>query len=120
MLLGGITGLLNLAPYIGPIVSMILVILVGATMTPFDPSMIYLGIVVILFAQLVDNVVVIPQVIAGVADLHPVQVILGIIVFGNLFGMIGVILAIPAIAVGKIVYNNLYADIRNANQRVAV
>ena len=117
MLLGGITGLLNLAPFIGPIISMLLTALVGATMTPFDPAMIYLGVAIILFAQFIDNFVVVPQLIAGVANLHPVQVILGIIVFGNLFGMLGVILAIPAIAVGKIVYNNLYADIRNASQR---
>lgn len=119
MLLGGITGILNLVPYIGPAVSMLLVSLVGATLTPFDPATIYLGIGVILLAQIIDNAVVIPQVIAGVANLHPVQVILGIIVFGNLFGMLGVILAIPAIAAGKIVYNNLYADIRNASLRVA-
>lgn len=118
LLLGGIAGILNLAPYIGPIISMVLAALVGATMTPFDPAMIYLGISIVLCAQFIDNVVVVPQLIAGVANLHPVQVILGIIVFGNLFGMLGVILAIPAIAVGKIVYNNLYADIRNASQRL--
>lgn len=120
VLLGGITGVLNLAPYIGPIISMLLATLVGATMSPFEPQIIYLAIGIILFAQFIDNFVVVPQVIAGVANLHPVQVILGIIVFGSLFGMLGVILAIPAIAVGKIVYNNLYVDIRNASQRLPV
>ena len=120
LLLGGITGVLNLAPYIGPVISMMLAALVGASMSPFDPQTIFLAIGIILFAQLVDNFVVVPQVIAGVANLHPVQVILGIIIFGSLFGMLGIILAIPAIAAGKIVYNNLFADIRNASRRLPV
>lgn len=115
LLLGCITGILNLVPYIGPIISMLIAALVGAAMTPFDPMLIYLGALVIVVAQIVDNVVVIPAVIANAVNLHPVQVILGIIIFGSLFGTLGVILAIPGIVAGKIVYNNLFADIQNAS-----
>jgi len=115
LLLGCITGILNLVSYIGPIISMLIAALVGAAMTPFDPTLIYLGALVIVVAQIVDNVVVIPAVIANAVNLHPVQVILGIIIFGSLFGTLGVILAIPGIAAGKIVYNNLFADIQNAS-----
>jgi predicted PurR-regulated permease PerM len=86
-------------------------------MTPFDPSLLYLGVLVIVIAQIIDNVIVIPAVIANAVNLHPVQVILGIIIFGNLFGTLGVILAIPAIATAKIIFNNLYADILNENQK---
>ena len=113
ILLGFITGVLNLVPYIGPVISILLALLVGAAMTPFDPAILYLAPLVIVFAQLIDNLVVIPRVIASAVDLHPVQVILGIIVMGSLFGTLGVVLAIPAIATGKIVYDNLYADILN-------
>ena len=62
---------------------------------------------------------VIPRVIASALDLHPVQVILGIIVMGSLFGTLGVVLAIPAIATGKIVYHNLYTDILNESLKEA-
>ncbi len=120
ILLGFITGILNLVPYIGPVVSILLSLLVGAAMTPFEPSILYLGPLVIVSAQVIDNVIVIPAVIASAVNLHPVQVILGIIVMGSLFGTLGVILAIPAIAASKIVYNNLYADILNASQKVKV
>ncbi|MEM7563023.1 MAG: AI-2E family transporter [Pseudomonadota bacterium] len=116
ILLGCITGILNLVPYIGPVISIILSLLVGAAMTPFDPSILYLSVLVIIIAQIIDNVVVIPAVIANAVNLHPVQVILGIIIIGSLFGTLGVILAIPAIATGKIIYNNLYADIVNADR----
>ena len=117
VLLGCITGILNLVPYVGPIISIVLTLLVASAMTPFDPTLLYLGVVVIISAQMVDNVIVVPAVIAQVVNLHPVQVILGIIIFGSVFGTLGVILAIPAIATAKIIYTNLYADILNAHRK---
>ena len=116
ILIGSLTGLLNLIPYIGPLISMLLAVLVASAMIPFEPSLIYMAVGVIIVAQIVDNVIVIPAVIANAVDLHPVLVIVGILIFGNLFGTIGVILAIPAMATAKIIYINLYADIYNASQ----
>ncbi len=116
VLIGTLTGLLNLIPYIGPLISMLLAVLVASAMTPFDPSIIYLSVAVIITAQIVDNIIVIPSVIASAVDLHPVLVIVGILIFGNLFGTIGIILAIPAIAAAKIIYINLYADVYNASK----
>lgn len=118
ILVGTLTGLLNLIPYIGPLISMLLATLVASAMTPFDPSIIYLSISVIFVAQAIDNFLVIPSVIANAVDLHPVLVILGVLIFGNLFGTIGVILAIPALATAKIFYTNLYSDIYNASQKL--
>ena len=116
VLIGSLAGLLNLIPYIGPLISILLAVLVASAMTPFDPSIIYMAVAVIIAAQVIDNIVVIPSVIANAVDLHPVLVIVGILIFGNLFGTIGVILAIPAMATAKIIYINLYADIYNASQ----
>jgi putative permease len=114
ILMGAITGLFNLVPYIGPVISIVLSLLVGAAMTPFDANILYLSVAVIIGAQIFDNVVVIPLVVAHAVNLHPVQAIFGIIIFGSLFGTIGIILAVPAIAAGKIVFNNIYADMANA------
>lgn len=116
ILLGCLTGVLNLIPYIGPIISIVLSMLVASAMTPFDPTLLYLCPLVVITAQIIDNVIVIPTLIGNAVNLHPIQVILGIIIVGSLFGALGVILAIPAIATAKIVYNNLYADILNANR----
>ena len=88
-------------------------------MTPFDPSILYLCVLVIVAAQIFDNAVVIPAVVANAVNLHPVQAILGIIIFGSLFGTAGVILAVPAIAAGKIVIGNIYADMANASLKLA-
>lgn len=118
VLIGTLTGLLNLIPYIGPLISMLLAVMVASAMTPFEPSIIYLSIAVIIIAQIIDNAIVIPSIIANAVDLHPVLVIVGILIFGNLFGTIGVILAIPAIAAAKIIYTNLYSNIYNASQNI--
>jgi len=118
VLMGILTGLLNLIPYIGPLISIIMSLLIALGMSPFDPSLLYLVIVVIVCAQLVDNILVIPYFIANAVDLHPVMVILGVIIFGNVFGMVGIILAIPAIAASKILFNNLYSNIQNSTRFV--
>lgn len=120
VLLGAMTGILNLIPYVGPIISIVLSLLVASAMTPFDPSLLYLPVVVIITAQVVDNVVVIPSLIANAVNLHPVEVILGIMIIGGAFGTVGVILAIPAIATGKIIYHNLYTDIHNAGKKSTI
>ncbi len=116
ILMGIITGLLNLIPYIGPLISIIFSLLIALGMTPFEPSLLYLVILVIITAQIIDNVIVIPYFIANAVDLHPVMVILGVIIFGSIFGMVGIILAIPAIATAKILFNNLYHNIYNSSQ----
>ncbi len=117
VLLGTLTGLLNLVPYVGPIISIVLSLLVASAMTPFEPSLLYLSVLVIISAQIIDNVIVIPSLIANAVNLHPVEVIVGIIIIGTAFGTVGVILAIPAIATAKIIYSNLYTDFQHAGTR---
>ncbi len=119
VLLGALTGLLNLVPYVGPVISILLSLLVASAMTPFDPSLLYLSVLVIITAQIVDNVIVIPSLIANAVNLHPVEVIVGIIIIGTAFGTVGVILAIPALATAKIIFSNLYTDYDNAATKMS-
>ena len=73
------------------------------------------SVVVTVAAQIFDNAVVIPAIVANSVNLHPVQAIPGIIIFGSLFGTVGVNLAVPEIAAGIIVFKNIYADMANAS-----
>ncbi|HXG84975.1 MAG TPA: AI-2E family transporter [Pyrinomonadaceae bacterium] len=43
-----------------------------------------------------------PKILGGRLNLHPMAVFLGLLIGGKLFGLLGVILAIPAIAIGKV------------------
>jgi len=107
ILLGLIAGLLNLIPYVGPLLATVLPVLLALGHIPADLWLVGAAISVILIAQIIDNVIVIPSVVANAVNLHPLMVIVGIIVFGNLFGFVGMVVAIPALSTAKIIYCGL-------------
>ena len=54
-----------------------------------------------------------PKIFGGRLNLHPMAVFLGLLIGGKLFGLLGVILAIPSIAIGKVFFKflrELYQD----------
>ncbi|MFT5007580.1 MAG: putative permease, partial [Granulosicoccus sp.] len=55
--------------------------------------------------------------IAGAVNLHPLLVIVGIIVFGNALGLWGMILAVPFLAVSKILYRELFVGLHSIHDR---
>ena len=111
-LLGLIAGVLNLIPYVGPLLAMVLPVLLALGHVPADLWLVGAAILVILTVQLIDNIIVIPSVIANAVNLHPLVVIIGILVFGNLFGFIGMVVAIPVISSANIIYNGLHQNIK--------
>lgn len=115
VLLGSIAGLLNLIPYVGPLLAMIPPIIIALGAPVFDPSLIAFAVGVIIFAQIVDNIIVVPAVIANAVSLHPITVIVGIIIFGNFFGFIGMIVAIPALATSNIILTGLRNGLRQVS-----
>ncbi len=107
ILLGTIAGLLNLIPYVGPLLAMVPPIIIALGAPAFEPTLIAAAIGVIIAGQLIDNIIVVPALIANAVNLHPITVIVGIIVFGNFFGFIGMIIAIPALATSNIILTGL-------------
>lgn len=107
ILLGTIAGLLNLIPYVGPLLAMIPPVIIALGAPVFDPMLIVAAVGVIIAAQLIDNIIVVPALIANAVNLHPITVIVGIIIFGNFFGFIGMIVAIPALATSNIILTGL-------------
>ena len=112
ILLGLVAGVLNLIPYVGPLMAMVLPVLLALGHAPLELWLVGAAIGVILVAQIIDNVLVIPSVIANAVNLHPVIVIAGIIIFGNLFGFIGMVVAIPVISTANIIFRALLQGLR--------
>ena len=95
-------GVTNAIPYIGPYIGAIPAAIVGFTQSV--PT----GIIVIISAvvvQLFDNVIFTPLVQSKGLKLHPVTVIISLLVFGKFFGILGMILAVPIVAVVKTIFN---------------
>ncbi|HED33362.1 MAG TPA: AI-2E family transporter [Gammaproteobacteria bacterium] len=116
-LAGLFAGVFNLIPYIGPLLAMILPVLIALGHAPMDLWLPGAAITVILIAQIIDNVFVIPSIIADSVNLHPLAVITGIIISGNLFGFTGMVVAIPVISSANIIFCGLYQGIKTRDKR---
>ncbi|HEX8385254.1 MAG TPA: AI-2E family transporter, partial [Rubricoccaceae bacterium] len=96
LLLGLAAGLLNLVPSIGSILTYVLgVVLMLAFGTTTD-LLVVLGV---LAAQaVVEQAILTPHIMSQQVDLHPVVILLALFVSGALFGLVGLLLAVPGAA----------------------
>lgn len=107
IILGVIAGLLGLIPYLGPLLGLIPPIYLVLAEQPINYDSIYAAVLVIGVAYILDNVFVIPLIVARFANLHPLVALLGIIIFGNFFGILGMMAAIPLMAISNIIFSQL-------------
>ena len=103
--------LLNIIPYIGPLIGLVLMGLL--TMTNYiDPVLVkeMLSKVIYIFigfsvVQLIDNFMIQPYIFSKSVKSHPLEVFIVIITSGVLFGIIGLIIAIPLYTSVKVIYS---------------
>lgn len=116
MSLGLLVGLFGVIPYLGPALGIIPPMLQAFTGT--EPSLYLAGaaVGVIVLAYLIDNLLVVPLWIAQVVSLHPLIVLLGVILCGHLFGLAGMVLAIPTLVVVKLVYGGLLTGLSSSER----
>ncbi|MDF0542074.1 AI-2E family transporter [Sphingobium sp. H39-3-25] len=98
-LLGVLTGIFAFLPNIGSIISGILIILVGFS-GGMDVGLYAVG--VYLAVQIVDGYLIVPMVAKRATDLAPALVLGAQILFGALFGLMGLFLADPIVAMIKV------------------
>lgn len=106
VLLGLITGLLNLIPYIGILIAGILSIIASLTGTT-DLSIIAGIILVNVIVQLLDNNLLVPLIVSSKVEINAIASIVGIIVGGLLGGITGMFLAIPLLAILKVIFDRV-------------
>ena len=109
LVIGLLAGLANVIPYMGPAIG----IIAGVVAAVLQYSALSFGVVIpviIVFAivQLVDNVFVAPMVVGRSVNLHPLLVIFAVFVGSELFGAVGMLLAVPTTAVIKVSVRTIY------------
>ena len=96
--IGIIAGLLGFIPYLGPAIGLGLALLVGALhfndLGQLVPVLMVFGI-----GQLIESNFITPKLVGDRIGLHPVVVIFALLAGGQLFGFVGVLLALPAAAI---------------------
>ncbi|MEO8515881.1 MAG: AI-2E family transporter [Flavobacterium sp.] len=106
ILLGIITGLLNLIPYIGILIAGLLSIIASLTGTA-DLSIIIGIIIVNVVVQLIDNNLLVPLVVSSKVEINSIATIVGIIIAGAVAGISGMFLAIPLMAILKVIFDRV-------------
>lgn len=103
LLIGIVSGFSNIIPYIGAFVGAILAAIVG--LLSGTPIKALIAVIIIFILQQIDGIFISPKVLSTQVNLHPILVILALSVGGALFGLWGMILAIPVTAILKIFLN---------------
>jgi predicted PurR-regulated permease PerM len=98
LLLGVVTGLANVVPYLGPIIGGAAAILVA--LVQFKSLAVVAQVVILyLSVKLLDLVAIQPLAVGKGNNLHPVLLIASIIIGGHALGIIGMIIAVPTITI---------------------
>ena len=108
--------LLNLIPYIGPMIGAVIMFLLSMTsnlgqdfQTEILPTTMYV-MIGYLIAQLVDNFFSQPFIFSKTTKSHPLEIFLIIIIGGLLFGVIGMITAVPMYTALKVILKEFLSD----------
>ena len=109
LLVGLIAGIGNFVPYFGPILGAIPAILI-ILITPEWATGSGIGMVigVFLFVQVIETIFVYPTAVGNSVNLHPLIVVLALLIGGELAGIVGMIVMIPAVAILKVTFELLH------------
>lgn len=111
-IIGAVAGLANLIPFLGPLIGGAVAIAVSvATTGSFEQ----VALIVVAFSviQLIDNLGSQPLLLSRNVELHPLVILLVLLAAGELFGLLGLLLAVPAAAVTKVLVQEFVTTFRS-------
>ena len=94
-----LAAIFNLVPYLGPIIGVVPAVLLGFTVSPLTAA---LAVVVFIVANQLEGNVLSPLILSRSTNLHPLTVLLAIMAGIGLLGLVGALLAVPFVALVKI------------------
>lgn len=102
LLIGIIAGLISFVPYLGTATGIVLGVVAALVQTGGDWNLVALVMVVFVIGQMLEGYVLTPRIVGDRIGLHPVAVIFAIMAGGQLFGFLGMLLALPIAAVANV------------------
>ncbi|MHB8062749.1 MAG: AI-2E family transporter [Ruminiclostridium sp.] len=100
-ILGVLGGIANIIPYFGPILGAIPAVAIALLDSPTKALLTTLVFIII---QQIDNAFISPKIIEGKLGLHPVTTIIAVLIGGEFFGIIGMLVAVPITAMLKVIF----------------
>ncbi|WP_028309436.1 AI-2E family transporter [Desulfitibacter alkalitolerans] len=102
ILLGIISGLFDLIPYFGPVLGALPAFIMALLDSPIKA--LYVLILMVAVQQIESNILS-PKILGESVGLHPLTVIFVVLAGGHLFGLLGLLIAVPVTAVTRIIIN---------------
>ncbi len=100
VMLGIISGIAELIPYFGPFIGSIPAVMIALMQSKW---MVLKVILAILIVQQIEGNVIAPKVLGDSVGLHPLTIILALLVGAELYGIIGMLLAVPLTAILRVI-----------------
>jgi predicted PurR-regulated permease PerM len=99
LLLGIIIGVTNVIPYFGPIIGAIPAVIIAATVSV---KMVIFVVIIIFVLQFLEGNILSPLIVGKSLHMHPLMIMLALLAGGEVGGVIGLILAVPILAIIKV------------------
>lgn len=113
LVLGLVSGLLNMIPFFGPLIAWLPTAIVFAlTYQPISLGLFWMAVVLV-GIQMIDNVALKPLLISRSQEIHPVTVLLVVLIGGRVAGPIGMFIAVPFFSIIKVVIVDFYEHLKN-------
>ena len=105
LVLGLIAGVLESVPFLGPLLSAVPALLLAVGKGGMTPAWVVLAYIAV---QALENNVILPLIMARSMKLHPVAVMFSMLLCVAAFGVLGVLIAAPMVAIVGILHDALY------------
>jgi predicted PurR-regulated permease PerM len=108
-LIGVLGGFLSFVPYVGSLTTLVLAL--GVALVQGWPSLklFFMALAVVGVGQFLEGNVLSPKLVGGSVGLHPVWLMFALLAFGQLFGFLGLLIAVPTAAAIGVVARHLIA-----------
>lgn len=105
MVLGLLAGLTEMIPIVGPFIGAAPAVLLAYLVSPALALKVAIFYIVV---QQLENHIIVPKVMGHSIDLHPIAIIISLLIGGQLFGILGMMVAVPAAALIKVLAKHLW------------
>lgn len=105
LVIGLLAGLVEMVPIIGPIIGAVPPVLLGLTL---GTGVMLKVILFYIIVQQLDSHLIMPKLMGSIINVHPVAIILGVLVGGHLYGIVGMMIAVPLLAVLQVLLRHMW------------
>lgn len=102
----------DIVPYLGPFIGAAPAVLLALTVSP---AMVIKVIIVNLIVQQCEGNLISPQIMGKSLHLHPMAIVAALLIGGEMGGILGLIAAVPMLAVLKVIWTHVYEQMHSPN-----